>query len=185
LVWNKEEPEFYYTVEKNWIEVYNSKEQFLVINGWENWEPKDKSTKDAIRTYWTRDKDEEKKMSSKKNSPQIKPWWEVEDEGYDSDLDLKAEYDWEDTTVGKIKERLGIEEGTDDYDEEGSGKNNDDRDGKIEEDRNDYNNDYGGEKGDDNKKGGGKVAGGIIDESQEENDDNKRPQKRRSNRKKN
>ena len=81
--------------------VYNSKEQFLaLINGWENWEPKDKSKKDAIRTYWTRDEDEEKKMSSKKNSPQKKPWWEVEDEGYDSDLDLKAEYDWEDTTVG-------------------------------------------------------------------------------------
>ena len=50
----------------------------------------------------------------------------MEDEGYDSDLDLKAEYDWEDTTVGKIKERLGIEEWMDDYDEEGSGKNNDD-----------------------------------------------------------
>ncbi len=32
--------------------VYNSKEQFLaLINGWENWEPKDKSKKDAIRTY--------------------------------------------------------------------------------------------------------------------------------------
>jgi hypothetical protein len=41
-----------------------------LINCWENWEPKDKSKKDAIRTYWTRDKDEEKKMSSKKNSPQ-------------------------------------------------------------------------------------------------------------------
>ncbi len=40
-----------------------------LINGWENCEPKDKSKKDAIRTYWTRDKDEEKKMSSKKNSP--------------------------------------------------------------------------------------------------------------------
>ncbi len=56
---------------ENWREVYNSKEQFLaLISGWENWEPKDKSKKDAIRTYWTRDEDEEKKMSSKKNSPQ-------------------------------------------------------------------------------------------------------------------
>ncbi len=184
-VWNKEGLEFYYTVEKNWREVYNSKEQFLaLINRWENWEPKDKSKKDAIRRYWMRDKDEEKKMSSKKNSPKKKPRWEVEDEGYDSDLDLKAEYDWEDTNVGKIKERLGIEEGTDDYGEEGSRKNNYDGDSKIEEDGNNYNNNYGGEKEDDNKKGGGKVVGGIIDESKEENDDDKGPQKRCSNRKK-
>ncbi len=70
----------------------------------------------------------------------------MEDEGYNSDLDLKAEYDWEDTTVGKIKDILSIEERTDDYDEEGSGKNNDDGDSKIEEDGNNYNNDYGGEK---------------------------------------
>ncbi len=91
----------------------------------------------------------------------------MQDKGYDSDLDLKAEYDWEDTTVGKIKEKLGIEEGTDDYDEEGSGKNNDDGDGKIEEDGNNYNNDYDEEKGDDNKKGGGKVAGGNINKSKE------------------
>ncbi len=93
-MWKKEELEFYYTVEKNWREMYNSKEQFsALINGWEKWEPKDKSKKDAIRTYWTRDEDEEKKMRSKKNSPQKKPWWEVEDEGYNLDLDLKAEYD--------------------------------------------------------------------------------------------
>ncbi len=51
LVWNKEGLEFYYTVEKIWREVYKSKEQILaLINGWENWEPKDKSKKDAIRT---------------------------------------------------------------------------------------------------------------------------------------
>jgi hypothetical protein len=53
----------------------------------------------------------------------------------------------------KLSKRLGIEEGMDDYDEKGSGKNNDDGDGKIEEDGSYYNNDYGGEKGDDNKKG--------------------------------
>jgi hypothetical protein len=71
----------------------------------------------------------------------------------------------------------------DDYDEEGSGMNNDNGDGKIEEDGNDYNTNYGGEKGDDNKKGNGKVVGGIIDKSKEENDDDKGPQKRCSNRK--
>jgi hypothetical protein len=59
--WNKKGLEFYYTVEKNWREVYNSKVQFSVlINGWENWEPKDKSKKDALRTYWKKDKEEDK-----------------------------------------------------------------------------------------------------------------------------
>jgi len=51
-VWNKEGLEFYYTVEKNWKEVYNDKAQFSVlINGWENREPNDKSKKDALRKY--------------------------------------------------------------------------------------------------------------------------------------
>ncbi len=40
-VWNKEGLEFYYNVEKNWREVFNSKEEFTaLINGWEKWEPK-------------------------------------------------------------------------------------------------------------------------------------------------
>ncbi len=51
-VWSNDGLEFYYTMEKNWREVYNTKEQCLaLINGWENWEPKDKSKKDPIRTY--------------------------------------------------------------------------------------------------------------------------------------
>jgi len=74
-VWNKEGLEFYHTVEKNWREVYNDKAQFsLLINGWENWEPKDKSKKDALRTYWMKDKEEDKKMSSGKNKPKEKDW---------------------------------------------------------------------------------------------------------------
>jgi len=47
-VWNKEGLEFCYTVEKNWRERYNDKANFYVlINGWETWEPKNKSKKDA------------------------------------------------------------------------------------------------------------------------------------------
>ncbi len=92
-VWNKEGLEFYYRVDKNWREVYNSKEQFSVlINGWENWEPKDKSKKDALRMFWTKDRDEDKEMSSEKNIRRKKHWWEEEDEGYNSDLNLKAQY---------------------------------------------------------------------------------------------
>ncbi len=45
-VWNMEGLEFYYNVEKNWREVYNSKEEFTaLINGWEKWEPMDKRTR--------------------------------------------------------------------------------------------------------------------------------------------
>jgi hypothetical protein len=69
-VWIKEGLEFYYMAKKIWREVYNSKVQFLVlINGWENWEPKDKSKKDTLRT-WKKDKEKDKKMSSEKNRPQ-------------------------------------------------------------------------------------------------------------------
>ena len=88
---------------------------------------------------------------------------------------MKAEYDWEDKTIGKIKERLGMDEGT-----------NNDGDSKIEEDKNVNGKDYDGKRGDDVKKVlCGKVVGGIIDESKEkDNDDNKRPQKHRLMRKK-
>jgi hypothetical protein len=175
-VWNKEGLEFYYAVEKNWREVYNSKKQFSVlINGWENWEPKDKSKKDALRTYWTKDKEEDTKMSNKKNVPQEKHWWEQEDEGYNTDRNLKAEYDWEKKNKKLIKERLGVvEEDTDD-----------DGVGKMEGEKNNNNKDDSGMSGDDVKKGGGKVVEGIINKSKEEDDnDNKGHRKCRSNRKK-
>ena len=85
-VWNKEGLEFYYTVEKNWRERYNDKAKFpVLINGWETWEPKDKSKKDALRTYWTNDKEEIKKMSEE-NGPQEKDWWEQEDKGYNTHI---------------------------------------------------------------------------------------------------
>jgi hypothetical protein len=106
-------------------------------------------------------------MSSKKNRPQEKNWWEEEDKGYNTDRDLKAEYDWEDKTIGKNKERLGMEEETDD-----------DGDGEIEDAQNNNGEDYGGKTGEDVKKVDGKVVGGIINESKEEdNDDNKGHQK--------
>jgi hypothetical protein len=40
------------------------------------------------------DKEEDKRLSSKKNRPQEKQLWEEEDEGCNLDLNLKAEYDW-------------------------------------------------------------------------------------------
>ena len=73
---------------------------------------------------------------------------------------MKAEYDWEDKTTGKIKERLGMEEETDN-----------DGDGKIEEDQNNNGKDYGGKTGNNIKKVGRKEVGGIISKSKEEDDD--------------
>jgi hypothetical protein len=91
-MWNKEGLAFYYTVEKNWKEIYNGKAKFSVLfNGCETWEPKDKNKKDAIKTYWSV---EGEKMSSEKNVPQEKDWWEQEDEGYDTDSKVNTECLW-------------------------------------------------------------------------------------------
>ncbi len=52
-VCNNDGLEFFYTAERNWMEVYNSKEQFsALVNGWEMWEPNNKTRKDPIRTKW-------------------------------------------------------------------------------------------------------------------------------------
>ena len=118
-MWNKEGLAFYYTVEKNWKEIYNDKEQFSVLmNGWEVWEPKDKSKKDAVRTYWSL---EEEEISSEKNVPQDKDWWEKE-EGYDTDSKVNTEFLWEEKTKQIIKDRMGVgDEDSDDDSDDGEG----------------------------------------------------------------
>ncbi len=89
-VWNNDGLEFFYTVERNRMEVYNSKEQFSVpVNGWEIWEPNDKTRKDPIRTKGRR----EEQDNNKKSGEEKRPWWENEEQGYASDLELNAEYD--------------------------------------------------------------------------------------------
>jgi len=83
---------------------------FVLINGWETWEPKNKSKKDAIKTYWSL---EEEEISSEKNVPQEKDWWE--DEGYNTDSKVNTEFLWEEKTKRIIKDRLGVvHEDTDD-----------------------------------------------------------------------
>jgi len=47
-----------------------------------------------LRTYWTNDEEEIKKMSSEKNGPQEKDWWEQEDKGYNTDRNLNKGFDW-------------------------------------------------------------------------------------------
>ena len=99
LVWNNEGLEYYYSVEKKWRVTYNSEEEFSVmINGWEKWEPKEKSKKDPLRTVW---KHEEKK-TNKDGSEGGNRWWETEGEGYDTDLDLAASFVWDKDVLKKV-----------------------------------------------------------------------------------
>jgi len=151
-MWNKEGLEFYYTVEKNWKELYNDKAKFSVlINGWETWEPKDKNKKNALRTYWSC---EEEKMSSEKTGPQKKAWWEEEDEGYNTDSKVNTEFLWEDKTKRVIKERLGVvdEETDDDRGIEGEEEGNYEEDGEKDNEDNDDDDNKGHKKRRSNRK---------------------------------
>ena len=47
-------------------------------------------------------------MSSEKNVPQEKDWWEQEDKGYNTDNKVKTEFPWGENTKKMIKERLGV-----------------------------------------------------------------------------
>ena len=86
-VWNNKGLEFYYSVEKQWKNVYNCKEEFTaLVNGWEKWEPKDKSKKDAIRTVWMHDENNANNVRSEEK----KQWWEKDEAGYNTDLGLEA-----------------------------------------------------------------------------------------------
>jgi hypothetical protein len=81
-------------------------------------EPKDKSKKDAVRTYWSL---EEEEISSEKNVPQEKDWWEKE-EGYDTDSKVNTEFLWEEKTKQIIKDRMGVgDEDSDDDSDDGEG----------------------------------------------------------------
>ncbi len=52
--WNKEGLKYFHSAERNWQEVYRSKEQIsALVNGWERWEPGDnKKVKELLRTRW-------------------------------------------------------------------------------------------------------------------------------------
>jgi hypothetical protein len=116
------------------------------MHGWEIWESKDKSKKDAVRTFWSF---EEEEISSEKNVPQEKDWWEQE-EGYDTDSKVNTEFLWNEKTKRIIKDRMGVgDEDTDDDGDDGEGDivgegkigdnmddNDDDDDNKNEGDNN-------------------------------------------------
>ncbi len=69
-VWNNDGLEFFYTAERNWTEVYNSKEQFsALVNRWEIWDPNNKTRKDLIRTKWRREEHDNNKKSGEEKRP--------------------------------------------------------------------------------------------------------------------
>ncbi len=123
-VWNNDGLEFFYTAERNWMEVYNSKEQFSVlVNGWEIWEPNNKTRKDPIWTKWRR----EEQDNNKKSGEEKRLWWENEEQGYASDLELNAEHDLDKITCEKVEQELG------EYEEEEVGREQEE-DGIVQND---------------------------------------------------
>ncbi len=51
--WNMKGLDYFYTLKKNWKDVYNTQKQLsALVNGWERWEPDDKTEKDPLRTRW-------------------------------------------------------------------------------------------------------------------------------------
>ncbi len=122
----------------NWTEVYNSKEQFsALVNGWEIWEPNNKTKKDPIRTKWRR----EEQDNNKESGEEKRPWQENEDQGYASDLELNAEYDLDEITCDKGVQELGEyeeEEAGQEQEEDGSVQNDVDDDDEDNEDNQKY-----------------------------------------------
>jgi hypothetical protein len=102
--WNMEGLDYFYTVEKNSKDVYNTPKQFsALVNGWERWEPDDKTKKDPLRTRWRNPDD---KNSRKKGKSDInKGWWDDEEDGYSLDKffkDLDCDYDFDEDVAKRI-----------------------------------------------------------------------------------
>ena len=109
-VWNDEGLEFYYQARKNWKDVWNNKEEFTaLVNGWEKWEPMDKSKKDPLRTVWIIN---DGKKAHNERADKYNQRWE-EEEGYGTDFDLAGDFEWDDDVKKraekKVRERLIVE----------------------------------------------------------------------------
>ena len=107
-VWNNHGLEFYYSVEKKWRATYNSTEEYnAMTNGWQKWEPAEKSKKDPLRTVWKPDK-------KKTNKEERNRWWDKEADGYDTDMGLRTEVTWDDNVLKKVREDGEGDESSDD-----------------------------------------------------------------------
>jgi hypothetical protein len=138
------------------MEVYNSKEQYLaLVNEWEMWEPNDKTRKDLIRTKWRREEQDKKKKCIEEK----RPWWENEEQGYASDLELNAEYDLDKITCEKVGQELGEyeEEELEDHDKKGEEEEEEEAGWEQEEDKSVGNDvDANNEHDEDNQKSASK-----------------------------
>ena len=67
------------------------------------------------------DKVEKEEQDKKKKFEEKRPWWENEEQGYASDLELNAEYDLDKITCEKVGQELGEyeEEELEDHDKKG------------------------------------------------------------------
>jgi hypothetical protein len=117
-MWNDEGFEYYYTAEKNWMDVYNLRDLFLaLINGWERCKPNDRTKKDPIRARWIAPSEDRRK--EKEESEVKKAWWESNDDGYSSKVDLVAAYEWDDDVVQGVINKLNLGKTNDNRGEEG------------------------------------------------------------------
>jgi hypothetical protein len=102
-MWNMEGLDCFYTAEKNWKDVYNTRKQFsALVNGWERKEPDDKTKMDPLRMQWGNP--DEKNSREKGKSDNNKGWWEDEEDGYSLDKlfkDLDCDYDKIDNNIAK------------------------------------------------------------------------------------
>ncbi len=106
-MWNNKGLEYYYRAEQIWMDVYNSKELFLaLVNGWERREPDDRTKKDPIRTRWIAPGEDWRK--EKEKSEVKKAWWEDKDDGYSSEVDFVAVYEWDDGVPQSVINKLNL-----------------------------------------------------------------------------
>ncbi len=77
-----------------------------------------------------------KKKSGKDKIEEKRPWWENEEQGYASDLELNAEYDLDKITCEKVEQELGEyeEEESEDHDKKGEEEEEEEAGREQEED---------------------------------------------------
>jgi hypothetical protein len=106
-MWNEKGLDYYYTAAQNWMDVYSSRELFLaLVNGWERWEPNDRTKKDPIRTRWIVPGEDRRK--EKEKSEVKKAWWESKDDGYSLDIDLVYVYEWDDDMAQGVLSNINL-----------------------------------------------------------------------------
>ncbi len=92
-----------------------------------------------------------KKKSGKDRIEEKRPWWENEEQGYASDLELNAEYDLDKITCEKVEQELGEyeEEESEDHDKKGEEEEEEEEAGREQEEDGSVGNDVDDDDEDD------------------------------------